>query len=463
MPQDKQVIRMKMDVLAGGGDCLGRHEGVPVFVPFAVPGDRVLVEVGAVGQGRRQGTLLEVIEPGPHRVEPLCELFGRCGGCPWMSCSYEEQLRAKVNNARRSFRVAGAATAELGRSDAAITIEPAGDVFGYRRRARLHWDKVADKAILGFRKPGERRIVDLGDGGVCLVLKPSLRRAVEEIRRVIQFQGAPPRGEVSVLLGAEERIHLAFLPPSFNKKAKSKFRFTGDALKNCKDLVSSGFFAGAAFWEKRRFHFLGADSIFLEDRNDRKVLGSAACFAQANTEVNARIQKFVQELVHDCTGPVLELYSGIGNFTLALLAADTASDRTITAAEIDPVACDLLKRNSLLWKAGNGLRIWRKDAQAAVECLSKNIAHGVERSPGLVVMDPPRTGCRKLIEPISRLGPKQIIYISCDSMTCARDVAGFVSAGYEITNAACFDTMPHTPHFELVLSLEKNDVKGVRG
>lgn len=457
MPQDKQLIQLKMDVLAGGGDCLGRHEGVPVFVPFAVPGDIVLVEVGAVGQGRRRGTLLEVIEQGPHRVEPLCELFGRCGGCAWMNCSYEEQLRAKVDNALRSFRIAGVPMAELGGSDAEISIEPSVDLFNYRRRARLHWEKVANKTVLGFKKAGERHIVDLGNGRVCVVLKHSLRRAIEEIRRVIELEGAPPRGEVSVLLGGEERIHAAFLPPSSQKRGKSSFRFTGDALKTCKDLVSSGSWSGAAFWnwKKREFYFLGADSIFLEDSHDRKVLGSASCFAQANSEVNARIQEFVQELVEGCSGPILELYAGIGNFTLELLTADSTSDEPMIASEIDPIACDLLKRNALLWNGGDRLRIWRKDAEAAVETLSKKVAHGIERTPALVVMDPPRAGCRQLVEPIARLGPKRILYISCDSMTCARDVAGFVSAGYKITKRACFDTMPHTPHFELVLALER--------
>lgn len=134
MSASAKTIRMRIDSIVPGGDGIGRHEGMAIFVPMAAPGDELLVRIVDERSGFLRGQIESILEPGPSRVEPACPYYGVCGGCNLMHLSYEAQLEAKLGIAREAWRRSG------GIDDVEFSIA-ASSPLGYRNRAQFHLTK----------------------------------------------------------------------------------------------------------------------------------------------------------------------------------------------------------------------------------------------------------------------------------------------------------------------------------
>jgi len=415
------TIGLTIDELAGGGDGVGRFQDRAVFVPDTAPGDRVRVQVRERRRRWWRATLVEVMEPGPGRQDPACPMSLVCGGCSWHHVQYDHQLTAKGALLERAFRQA--------RVDApAAELIPAPDPLGYRCRARWHWRRRDDASLaLGLVGRRSHRLVDLT---TCPVLLPHLSTLVPDLRGA--FPTAGTGGELLVLGNTRGHSAVALHGVSDPTAAAA----LGEALAPALQGVTTrprvdGRIGRASTW--------GSLEIDQGQADAPPFWTTPETFFQANPGVNQHLVDLVAARAAATDGPCLELFAGSGNLTRGL-----ARRRKVTAVESDPEAATLARRN-----------LRDLDVEWLTEDAGRALGHlsGRDLAGGLVVLDPPRTGARDLLDDLAGLCPRRVIYVSCDPMTLARDVAHLARAGYLLGRLTVLDTMPQTHHFETVAEL----------
>ncbi|MBK8482597.1 MAG: class I SAM-dependent RNA methyltransferase [Proteobacteria bacterium] len=409
-------MSLRLASLAFGGAAVGRWEGRAVFVPFGAPGDLARVRVHGQHARWARAELLEVVEPGPARRAPPCRLAGHCGGCQWQHVDYSAQLAAKQSIVSAALRHVAPVPIDLLAAPAELH---------YRRRVRLHWQRGPNGLRLGFRAWRSRELVDVE---TCPLLVPELGRALGRLRSLLA-RGRAACGTLALLAGAAQDVHFSLrvergpVPP-------------GDAC------LGGGVVGGVVSEDGGAERSYGQPDVILDRRGLR---ASAACFAQANARQNDALVGHLRALLAaDSSGRMLELYAGSGNLT-AVLGERPGS---LLAVESEPRAVALLQRNRALISAE--LEVREQPAAAAVSALLAQQA----KFP-LIVLDPPREGARELVDALAQLGGKRIVYVSCDPMTLARDLAGLARRGYRTTSVLALDTLPQTHHFEMVAALER--------
>ncbi len=187
------TVRLSVERIVPGGEGLARHEGLAVFVPLSAPGDELTARVTEARPGFLRAEPLELLVPGPGRVEPPCPYYGRCGGCDLQHLSYEAQLEAKLGLARDAWRRSG------GLEGVDFTIE-ASEPFGYRNRAQFH---ACPGGFLGFSRRNSDEALPLTS---CPVLAPTLRAWLEA------RGGAPGSGRFTAF-GNGERVFVEGVDP----------------------------------------------------------------------------------------------------------------------------------------------------------------------------------------------------------------------------------------------------------
>lgn len=403
-----EMLTLRLDAMAHGGAALGRHEGKVVFVPYALPGEMVRVEV-TDDQGRyAHARLLEVLEPSPDRVPPPCRYFGPhgCGGCQWQHATYEAQLRYKAE-------VVADQLARIGRLTAppvAPTLpDPRG--WGYRNRARFH---PAPGGGLGFRTGSSHRVTAVEE---CLVLHPLLAELYDTLDldlpglKALTLRAGTATGEQMLIfeMAGDE-------PPSV----------VVDVPASCVLLLSDGV----------HVNLVGRNHL-LENVGEHAYRISAPSFFQANTtQAEQLIHRVLEYLDLRGDESVLDGYCGVGLFTLPL--AERAG--LVVAVEWDPPAVEDLLHNTA-----------ELDNVEVVEGAVGDVLSGFDEPLDAVVVDPPRTGLeREAVKALVAAGPERVVYVSCDPATLARDAQQLAQAGYRLLKAQPVDMFPQTYHIETV-------------
>jgi 23S rRNA (uracil1939-C5)-methyltransferase len=399
-------VDLTITELAAGGDGVGRLDGKVVFVAGTAPGERVRARVIEDHAGWARGELVEVMAPSRHRIAPRCPLAAdrSCGGCPWQHVARPTQLEAKATVVANALRKAVAA---------GLLIQPIRAVtpdHGWRRRARLTWARGSGpRATIGFHGPRSTKIVDVA---TCPQLEPALDRALAAVRRLAPALGQG--GELHLALGQRDEIHVVIEGPCERSGAQAL-------------LGQAGIVGVTIDFGGKRIGF-GATAIEI----DEAIAGAADAFAQASEPGNRALGQEVRvALGAGADRTLLELYAGAGNLTRHARALGwqvTASDLIAPARPLEGVE-HLIGRAPEVLAALGGRRF---DA---------------------VLIDPPRTGARDIIERLAVLG-ERIVYVSCDPATLARDAQVLIDQGWMPVRAVPFDLMPDTAHVEVVLVLE---------
>lgn len=406
MNRPKERIELAIDELAAGGDGVGRdRDGRVTFVPRTVPGDRVLVQLREVRKDFARGEPVEILSPGPGRVEAPCEVFrkGRCGGCNWQHVSIEVQREAKTEQVRRALRK----LVESGLSIEALrTPVPA---LGWRRRARLHWFRApaAPRAEIGFYAPKSHFVADVKE---CVQLSDGLSRAYQAVR-----------SKLGGSLHGRGQLHLLESPDGAHVVIDGAVK-PGAARKLAEHPAISGVRFGKTL--------LGSEAIAVDG-----AMADAKDFTQASESGNTDLRRVLDTMTRDWRdgARILELFAGSGNLTEALAGA------RVVAVE-----------RSLRPKRAHGVE-WREgDAETVVAKLL-----GEREQFDGVVLDPPRKGAREVMAHLAELGAARIVYVSCNPATLARDAEHLVAAGYRPGRAVPLDLMPQTYHVEVVMDFSK--------
>ena len=436
LPLPPEPVEVEIRSVDDRGRGVAEVEGRRIRVPGALAGERLRVRYRRRLKRDDEGELVEVLAGAPGRVAPGCPHFYGCGGCEWQHLDPDADLRAKEAGVLAALAAAGV---EPERVDPPIR----GPRFGYRRKARLGVRFVPGKggALVGFREKFGNRLAVLES---CAVLHPAVGLRVGALRSLVNSLDARERipqievaaGDAGAMLvfrhldplgaadlerlrrfGAESGLGVALQPGG----PDSLVHLTGDA-----DLS----YRLDGFGVDLRFHPLD--------------------FVQVNAQVNAAlVARAVEELRP--AGRVLDLFCGIGNFTLAIASRGVA----VTGLEGDP---------RLVVRARENARRNRLDrAQfhvadlACPNALASHVAGGVNR----LLLDPPRSGAEEALRSLAPPGPERIVYVSCHPGTLARDLGSLVHGlGYRLRALALADMFPHTSHVESIATLERGAGSG---
>jgi 23S rRNA (uracil1939-C5)-methyltransferase len=406
----KEVI-VEFSDMAHGGSAVGRETagGKAIFVPYALPGDVARVEIerdhGKMAIGRLRG----IVAPSAHRVEPPCPYFGHCGGCHWQHVRYSAQLEYKRaivrNQLQRIGKVADANVRPV------VGMETP---WAYRNNAQF---AVGGQGELGFMAANSHNVVPVQH---CLLLHPLLADLFETLDLDV-----PGMRQLGLRAGLRTGEQMLVLEMSNDEQPDIELKLP----VSCVLLLSNGLSAT-----------LAGSPFLRETLGGRTYRISAASFFQVNTEQAEKLIELVTEAVA-CgpRGPVLDAYCGVGTFAVAV------AHRVERVVGIDSVAGAVEDARANATEDSN------------VTFLSGKVEEVLPRLDDIfaqVILDPPRTGVQKpVLSTILQKPPQQIIYVSCDPATLARDISVLAPAGYHLQWVQPVDMFPQTYHIESVAVL----------
>lgn len=440
-----EPFTLQIDNLTHEGQGVARRDGKAVFVEGALPGEEVRCAYTTRRSRRDEARTLEVLQASPERVEPRCAHFSVCGGCTLQHLQPSAQLAVKQRWLLDSLT-------HIGKVQPAQVLEPmTGPLWGYRRRARLGVKYVTKKGrvLVGFRERHSPYIADLRR---CEVLDERVGGVLEELALLIDGLSIRDRLPQIEVAGGDDVIGLNFrvlTPPSEADLA---------------ELQAFGARHGFALYLQSG----GPDSVQLltpspptsVPAGERGILRYSLPdfglelefqpwhFIQVNAAINRQLISRAGEFLE--LGPdsrVLDLFCGLGNFTLAL----ARQAREVVGVEGDASLIEWAKRNAAL----NGIA----NAQFHAADLAKDL-NGQSWMQGRydrVLLDPPRSGALDMMPQIAALGAQRVVYVSCHPATLARDVGELVHQfGYQLDRAGVMDMFPHTAHVESLAVLVRD-------
>ncbi len=388
-----QELTLDIETLTNLGHGLGRLDGWVVMVPFALPGERVVVRIHRNHKNYSEADLVRVIESSEHRVVPVCSIFGICGGCQYQNLRYAEQLDWK----RRQL-------AELLKHMARIEF-PVEEVIasprelGYRSKITPHFDVPRDGQVgeIGFLQAGSRhRLVDVGR---CEIAMPEINERLVALRSEIHAQAAQYKKGVTVLLRAAK----------------------GKVLTDHNEIAIEEV-------DGIRFEFQAGD------------------FFQNNPFI---LPAFVRHVASEATASgasfLIDAYCGSGLFALT----SAKHFQEVVGIEISASATAKATNNAAI----NGIKNCRFISGSA-EHIFNGIELPPDRTA--VILDPPRAGCGEdFLRQLFVFSPASVVYVSCNPATQMRDLVKFIEAGYALRKVQPFDLFPQTRHLECVMTLTK--------
>ena len=411
----RQIITVKVTDLDPFGQGVARHEGKALFVPGLLPGETGEVTLTEEKRQFARGTLKKRLSDSPERVPARCPHFGVCGGCQQQHASTSLQQQSKSRALGRMVK------REV---DEIIS----GPAWGYRRRARLSlaYTPRTQQLQMGFRKANSNELVDVYH---CPILAPRLEALLGPLRACLsELDTIRNPGHVELVLADNGPLlvlrHLAPLSAKDRQKLERFSHSEGVALYLAAQSDTLEQVSGEAPWytsEGLRLSFSPRD------------------FIQVNDAVNQQMVARALEWLAIKPGErVLDLFCGMGNFTLPL------ATRAQSVVGVEGVA-------ALVAKGDYNARL---NSLKNVTFFHENLEEDVTRQPWAkqgfdkVLLDPARAGAAGVMRHIVKLLPERVVYVSCNPTTLARDSEALVAAGYQIRRLAMLDMFPHTGHLE---------------
>jgi len=423
-------VQVQIESVAFRGYGVARIKGKVVFIPYTLTGDQAWVELIEEKKNYSMGRLIQIIEPSVFRVDPPCPFFGRCGGCQWqhIDSSIQGELKKEI--------FAGILR-QIGRLKEipSIQVFPSPQSFGYRIRTQL---KGKGKA-LGYFEERSHQIVGVQE---CQIVHPLINQMISFIRKM--FLPFSRMEEIEINVSPDEgKGVLIFHSLSLERKTEKVF---GDLLQN------HALFKGIVIVKKEGLNLFGDPTLNFtislsqtREKRNLKFRISSGSFSQINLEQNQTlIQTVLQFSEVNKEDRVLDLYAGVGNLTLPL----AVGAREVLGIEENKMAMEDARFNS----EKNGIRNC-EFIQGRVEDI---LRHWRREKPDIVVLDPPRTGCKAVLDQVVKLKPKKIVYVSCDPTTFSRDLHLFSERGYFLQRLCLIDMFPQTYHMEVIGLLQQS-------
>jgi 23S rRNA (uracil1939-C5)-methyltransferase len=431
-----EELILSIEKLVYGGDGLAHADGNTVFVPFVLPGEEVRAATKSKKKKLVWAELLEVTSAAKERGKARCAHFQKCGGCHYQHISATEQMRLKKEILRETLSRLG------GVSWAGEITEHSAEPYGYRNRAQWAVRSGMPRA-LGYFLPESSVIVPIDE---CPVLSPRLAQTFGRLQDMAR-SGTLPEGiqEIEAFADStDEKIALNVAFENFPKSAEELAATFRSAVPEIESLLLLD-------QKKNRFELTGPGYL-LHEVAGYKYKVSHLSFFQVNRFL---IEDLLKTVTANAKGALaLDLYSGVGFFTLPLAK---------TFQKVVCVDANLAATRDLYANAELADVTITSHNEHAEEFLKKT-----GEKPEFVVLDPPRAGLgAQAAKTLAELGAREIVYLSCDPSTLARDLAVLTdsprkpkeitgpSVRYEIVEMHLFDLFPQTFHIETLVRLRR--------
>ena len=416
-----------IDSLAHDGRGVARIEGKAVFIHGALPGEDVRFRYVKRSRRYDEGVAVAIEQAAPERVEPRCPHAGLCGGCSLQHMDPAAQIRAKQQVLLDNLQRIG------GVQPASVAPPLTGPHWGYRRKARLGVKDVRKKGkvLVGFREKGTPYVADLSR---CEVLHPAVGERIEALSRLVERLGirsAVPQIEVAFGDDAGALVFRVLEEPTAEDRAR--LRAFGEATGLHIHLQPGGPDTVTLLWPERSVleYALPAEGLRLQFL--------PTDFTQINADINrAMIAQALDWLALEGSERVLDLFCGLGNFTLPL----ARHAREVVGVEGEAGLVERARDNA------------RRNGLGNVEFHVANLMESVEGAPWLqgdydrILLDPPRSGAEAMMPRLAGLDVPRIVYVSCHPGSLARDAGLLATQGYRLERAGVMDMFPHTAHVE---------------
>lgn len=422
--------------LAHDGRGIARVGGKTVFVDGALPGERIRLRVYKRRRTFDEAVLVEVLSASPDRVEPPCAHFGVCGGCALQHLSPAAQLAAKQRQLLDNLE-------RIGHVTPLAVLEPIrGPAFGYRRRARLGVKYVQKKGrvLAGFREREKPYIADLRHCETLVERFASLPQSLSALVDELSIRDRVPQVEVAAGDHSAALVFRVMEPPTAQDLA---------LIEEFGRMQGVGIYLQSGGLDTIR-PLGSADPLTYAVDGGRLTLEfGPADFVQVNREVNlAMIEAAMTLLAPSTADRVLDLFCGLGNFTLPI---------ALRAGSVVGIEGDL----GLVAKArSNAARNGIENTEFQADNLFEPAGFGTWAGGAYdrVLLDPPRAGALAIMERMAQWRPRRVVYISCHPGSLARD-AGILteSHGFRLVGAGVMDMFPHTTHVESVAVFERRE------
>ena len=417
---EAEPLLLDIERLTFGFDALAHHARQVVFVPYAVPGDRVTARVLEQRRGYLRATVDSVVAPGADRVLPGCRYFSTCGGCQWQHVAPPAQRAAKA-------AVVVEQLARLGdvRGAEVLPTLPSPADWEYRARITL----AVEGRRAGYRRARSHALVEIRE---CPIADPVLSAHLEAAREWVAALRVPL-----------ERLTINAAPGGVVLAGAGRARPRPPDRAASEDLLARRATVRGVVLSGGRGRLVAGDpTVRVPLETDLALEVPADVFTQVNPAANRLLVQTVLAFAAVAPGTrVLDLYCGAGNLSLPL----GRRGAVVHGVERDPVAVDAARANA----DRLGLRAATFHAGTVAATLGATRPGSVD----VVVLDPPRSGAMGALPALGRVRAPHIIYVSCDPATLARDLRALTACGYRLGRVQPIDLFPQTYHVESVAEL----------
>lgn len=406
------------------GEGVGRLDGKAVFVAGALPNETVRIAVTEDKKRFAFGRLEEIIRPAPERVTPACPHYQKCGGCSWQHISSDKQMIFKEKIWLEQMK-------RLGKCEPQILLPAVESAFWhYRSRARLAWDGKH----LGFKMRGSHRVVNIQN---CLVLPENIANKINEMEALLRSFGHKITA-VEVSDGADVvvlNIQTSQALPTVSFK-NAVTQWTQNDGKIWQIRLQNG----------KNVRKIPSDAPELSYQlGDLNIHYQPDDFTQINQSINAEMVRLALEALDVQKGDkILDLFCGLGNFTLPL------AQRGAEVLGIEGVD-EMVERGRA---EALRLNLTAKFERADLFQIAEKQIQKFNFYPKWL-LDPPRAGAQELVSAIGKTAPERLVYVSCNPSTLARDAGILISKGYVFRWARLLNMFPQTAHVESLAVFER--------
>ncbi|WP_020559735.1 23S rRNA (uracil(1939)-C(5))-methyltransferase RlmD [Thiofilum flexile] len=430
-------VELTIESMTLEGKGVAHLEGKVIFVEGALPTETVKARYTLQKKSFDEAVTVEVLTPSDERVTPKCMHYSVCGGCSWQHLAPEAQIRYKQQALLDQLK-------HVGKVEPDTVLEPLrGDIWGYRRKARLgvRYVPKKGKVLVGFR---EREGSFLADLTRCEVLHPSVGEHLVDLQQLMSSMSQKERiPQIEVAVGDNATALIVRHLEPLTAQDIELLRAYGERMNQQIYLQPKGPDTVHCIWPT-------TPTLYYEHPqfNTRVEFGPQDFF-QINQSINRLMVKRAVELLDpQANETVLDLFCGLGNFTLPL--AQQAMQ--VTGVEGDAVMVKRAKHSAEL----NDIHNTDYHACNLMDDDALKQQAWLKRHYDKILLDPPRAGAIEIMPYIGRLKAKRIVYVSCNPATLARDAHELVNThGYRLTSAGVMDMFPHTSHVESIAVFDK--------
>lgn len=418
----RQIITVTVSSLDPFGQGVARHNGKALFINGLLPDESAEVTLTEDKKQYARGQVKRRLTTSSERETPRCPHFGVCGGCQQQHAAVALQQRSKREALNR-----------LMKHDVDDVIS--GEPWGYRRRARLsvNYQPKTQKLQMGFRKANSNDIVEVVQ---CPVLAPNLEALLPGVRECLEsLKGKRQLGHVELVSADNGPLmvlrHTAALSDEDKEKLERFSHSSGVALYLAPESEILERVTGEEPWyssDGLRLTFSPRDFIQVNDGVNQQMVATALSWLDVQS-----------------TDRVLDLFCGMGNFTLPL----ATRAQSVVGVEGVPALVAKGRENAALNHLEN-VTFFHENLEEDVT-LQAWAKHGFDK----VLLDPARAGAPGVMQHVIKLAPTRVVYVSCNPATLARDSEALLNAGYQIQRMAMLDMFPHTGHQESMVLFER--------